>query len=345
MRGFTFLTTLMIFTVLLGWAPAQAGRTPKAGAGPAEPQPPAQSLKAVLAERVGAGLPVAVFSGEGGLVAISADGQRTMSLVDGAIQWGLVDSCADVIWYGKRGSARELWALDLAAPPGSHVQIATGLPDEPAVGIQHLRGRDPNNRLTRRAARYDDELILTLGGKAPRFEFIAGLRSSIEDVPEQEIRAWIRAIRFTPQGKNFLQKLGGRKTGRTANLASTPPAVERLRTIPTEPCEEEPDMCGTVEGVPGTRYWRVVVGYSCGDGCYSEYQFYDPVSSEFVDLASAGGRSIRPLSGVAPIEEMWISADGQWFLRDDAIHRFEQKASKSGLGTPAGWLGGQWHLF
>lgn len=74
-------------------------------------QAPKGSLESRLKGELGE--PVAILPrGEDGLVAMSADGTRTRVLVNGQVDWVLVDNRSQVIWFGR---PFEIHLLDLLA--------------------------------------------------------------------------------------------------------------------------------------------------------------------------------------------------------------------------------------
>jgi hypothetical protein len=95
-------------------------------------------------------------------------------------------------------------------------------------------------------------------------------------------------------------------------------------------------MCGETSAIPGTPYWRVVVAYSCGDGCHLSYKVYDPATKTFVEGA-----------WTAFVQMSWMAPDGSAIVHDGSITRLDQRgtvhAGSEGV-EGGGWLGKAYYL-
>lgn len=337
------LLILLGFIVYASTAMAQTGSSVGIASGSDGASVNLDSIKNGLLHDVGAGLPVAVFASDKGVVAISADGSRTAVIVDRPATWAKVDAHSDVIWFGTEGKKNELWAVDLAAATKTFVHVATNIPKDVAFGIRYVKGSESIEGLFDRSSEYSGRFRLDLGGKTPRFSYSEGSLSVIDPAAAKRVGRTARLIRITPEGKLFLNMLGSRQTGKMALLAVSAKTLPRVVAVPKGGCEDE-EMCGQAEQVPGTLLWRVIVGQSCGDGCYVDYQIYNSQSRVFVDLARPGRHDARPLQDVESINDAWISADGTSMIQEGSIYRFATGLVKKDLGFPAGWLDGEWHF-
>jgi len=305
-----------------------------------EPDP----LRVVLLQQIGGGLPVAIFASDEGVVAMRADGSRSMVIVKQPAAWAWPDARLDVIWFGRVGMTGELWALDLGSPGMEPVQVAVHLPPGIQVGIAHQKkDGKPLEGLSALASEYDGRIDLVLGGRSPFFRHVEGALAAIDPSAGKRAAKACKVIRFTTAGNKLLRALAVRKS-RTPAVFTTPKSPDlRVPGVSADACEDR-EFCGTAEPVPGTAFWRVGVKHSCADACYTTYQLYDPQSKQFVDVAAPTRRSPSPLSDARSIADMWISADGTSALMDGALYRFDQGLVKANVGEAGGWLGGQHYL-
>ena len=298
------------------------------------------SLRETLLREVGAGQPVAIFAGEQGIYAISADAVRTRTLVAQPATWATVDARADVLWFGTPG---KLWAVDLASASTAAVPIATNLEEQQQVGIVYEKAGKYLERLSTRSSEYEGRIEVIFSAKAPSFRYWEGAYSVINPEAAKHSARAVRHIKISRAGKAFLQMLAKRETGKSVLLPLPTAKLPRVAAVPLENCEEQ-ELCGEAEGVPGTALWRVIVAHSCGDACYPIFQLYDPQAKAFLDLANPQHRGTQPLTDVANVDQLWIAADGTATLLDGALYRFATGLVKDNLGHSAGWLGGEWGL-
>jgi hypothetical protein len=265
---------------------------------------------------------------------VSADGARERVLVAGYVPWALVDDRALVIWFGSADHGSIL-AIDLAAPPAPEVTvetIATGLPTETEAGP--LVG----------TIRYGDEELTAGNPIAPHVVLDLSdaptlrLDATILELWEQADEVEQALARAALPGRDRAAAFAARSAGRRTRLEAPPGEASRVE-VPVDPCEDE-DLCGTAESVPGTGLWRVLVGHSCGDGCYAEYRLYDPAAKRFHEEAWASWLS-----------DAWVARDGSAFVTSAQLIRFDRGPVASGSRDDlpgdvvgGGWLGSAYYL-
>ncbi len=298
----------------------------------------AGTLADALRTEIGRGVPVAIVPGREGLVAISADGARRRVLVPGPVPWALVDDRLGVVWFGN-GDRTELHLLDLRGPntdPARPEVIVAGLPGAvdpggPEFGIAY--GAPP-------AA--DDSMPL------PAFAELSYSRSILPSVvllvgPEPRLATdggilemWDETAEF--EAAIAKATLPGR--ARVVRSAAPPPRVEPVlvpdKVAGVDPSACEDDSCGSAQVVPGTKLWRVVTSFTCGDGCYTEWGLYDPVKRAFVEGEWASW-----------LGQAQVAADGSAFVRDGVVVRFDRGPVNTDHSefdsSGGGWLdGGPW---
>lgn len=307
------------------------------------------TLAAALARDVGAGAPVAIVPGKDGLRAVSADGARTRTLVAEPVPWALVDNGAGVVWFGSPDRT-EIRMVDLEGPAAATPAvetIAAGLPagvdpGGPEFAIaQDSPGDDIPVPLT--YLEYNLSIlpsVILVVGPEPGLSTEGGILEmwgQTEEFDKQVAAA-------TLPGRDRVIEVARRAAARPpAASPAPPPADEKLRVDGIDPaaCDDDAELCGSAERVPGTQLWRTVVSYACGDGCYTEWRLYDPAKRELLKQDWAGW-----------IYGAWVAPDGSAFVRDGVIVRFD---SGPVAATPApgedeagpsggGWLGGGTYL-
>ncbi|HVV86874.1 MAG TPA: hypothetical protein VHE35_27740 [Kofleriaceae bacterium] len=298
------------------------------------------SLGGQLVRDVGAGAAVAIVPGPDGLRAISADGARQKVLVPGPVPWALVDNRGDVVWYGT-GDAAAIQVLDLESSATTPMTktVVTGLPTDtdagaPMVTIAYPIPGDDHGMSEELTAGHPitPHIVLTVSD-APSLSGSGGILE-LWDQQEQ----WEAAVE---QGQiadgPLLAKIAARAKGRSLGAAPST-AQHRVELQDTSNCEDS-DTCGTAEEVT-PKLWRVATSYSCGDGCYTEWQLYDPAAKQFVDTDWA-----------KLIEDAWIAPDASAFVTAGRIIRFDSgpvaatPAVDDGAAVGGGWLGGGTYIF
>ncbi len=286
---------------------------------------PAGSLAAALTTELGA--PVAILPGKAGLLAVSADGARQHLLVPAPVDWALVDNRASVVWFGTRDAIRVL-DLTLAAPAPE--VIVDALPTdviEGAPGIVIDYG-DATAELSIGHPAY--HRILLAIGAAPELTGDSGAWTDDEDFPKA-----VAARPLTPAVRARIVELWRRGEGKTlARPAPTAPIAPIAGVDPAN-CPDDEAMCGSASAIPGTALWRVVVGFSCGDGCHLGYRAYDPATKQFVD---------DPWEGI--LQMSWITGDGHAVVHDGGITRLDGGPGFAGSEgvQGGGWLGPSWYV-
>jgi hypothetical protein len=311
------------------------------GSGPTVTEPVGNQggtdLAAVLEKEIGAGVPVAIVPGAKGLRAISADGARERTLAPGPVPWALVDARADVVWFGSPDGG-EIRMIDLQGA-GTVETVVTGLPTEtdagtPLVTIVYAV-EDAAVELTS-GHPITPHIMLVVGGagKAPHL----GVEGGILSLWGQDAELDAIVQQATIAGSARIAEVARRNPDKAFALGSGEerPAV----VVDPEQCPDNPEACGTAWAVLPTKLWRVTTGLTCGDGCYTTYQLYDPDTQAFVE----GDWTER-------LSDAWVAADGSAFVGDGVIVRFDRGPLAA---TPipgdddvavsgGGWLGGAYY--
>lgn len=308
------------------------------------PAPPAPNLLEQLAAEIGQGHPVAVLAGKDGLYAVSMDGARRKTLVQGPVYWVEVDNRAQVVWFGQSAAKTATVSLfDLQATAVQPEVICTGLPVNEPVSICYAMGKESkclNTGLSQSA-----QAFVTIDAKTVSIGAMAGLLDVVDpDMAKKHDRA-VKKARLAKNAKERLLTLTRRSVDRTVSGAVPPAAdLERLASISEQGCEEDPSYCGQANRVPGTPYWVVVFGYSCGDGCYTMTQLYDPRTAEFLDLANPTRRAKQPITSAEEFHQAWVAPDGQAILMGSTIFSLSTGKTASSDGRGGGWIGGGWFV-
>jgi len=292
----------------------------------------AASVGASLAREVGAGVPVAIVPGAKGLRAVSADGKREKLLAPGPVPWALVDNRGGVVWFGNPDST-EVRAIELAAPGSapSVVTVVADLPpgdDGPLLVAIHYPGSKPGG---------DDEL--TFGAALrPRAVVVVTAQPSIDSAPGI-LEEWGKTDDFKAQlaqvvlrDRALVARAAARGAGKRLALVAPAAPETRVAGIDATDCADSPGECGRAQPIANTALWRVVVGYICGDGCYSSYRIYDPEAKRLRD----GDWNM--------LGDAWVAADGSAFVTDSGVVvRFDTgplATTPRGEWSGGGWLGG-----
>ncbi|MCA9649796.1 MAG: hypothetical protein KC501_07805 [Myxococcales bacterium] len=284
---------------------------------------------------------LAVVVLEAGIVALGPDGKSVGMLLPGEASWCRVDPRGGVLWARRSG---DLSMLDLegGGPP------VTVLEDPPETIVIAYADEE----LGRPAPHEFQDGVAVHMVDPPRLEAIQGcdgdmvyycLDDDVEDFEAalaEQLGARAEALAEQPVPLEALAPIVARSEGRRAALADPgrAPAPSSV-TVPADACEEAPEDCGSAEVLPGTRYWRVLVGNSRGDFYHEDFQLFDPASKEFFDPTRPTERSAAPRSGEV-FEPRWISPSGELALGYDSLVSFEHGVIASGLMGVCGFWGG-----
>ena len=146
-------------------------------------------------------------------------------------------------------------------------------------------------------------------------------------------------------GRDALAEVYRRSIGPRPAAAPPSPEPELVRTVPREPCTEEPGDCGRAVRLPGTPYWQVVVANSRGDFFHETVQLYDPDAAEFFDPRDPRARSRQPLAESGEtFTPAWVSPSGELALDHDTLVRLEGGIVASGFDQVCGFWGGGWEV-
>ena len=324
MRVSSLSTILVLATTLLaGCGGGKKSTAPLRGTSDAAPPGSlAASLEAEL------GRPVAIVPSAEGLLAVSADGARRRVLVPGAIGWALVDNRAGVVWFGPRDAIR---LLDLHAASPSPEDIVAELPTEviegaPGIVIDYAQG--PVELAIGHPAYH--RIILSVGAEPS----LLGDPGAWTD--DEEFGPAVAARPLTPAVKARLVELYRRGEGHPLALPASYDEVGKVPGVDPAECPDDDSLCGQATAIPGTKLWRVITSFACGDGCHPGYKVYDPARKQFVDSPPA-----------ELVQMAWMTPDARAIVRDGAITRLDGK----GTVLPAsegveggGWLGASYYL-
>jgi hypothetical protein len=285
---------------------------------------------------------VAIVGGAAGVRAISSDGARQRTLVDGPAAWVLVDHRSDVVWFGSADTT-EIRAIDLDAPATAPIEVhtvVTGLPDGDRVamvGPPRYEVLYPSSEpgisegeawfsATRFATGVSWDMNLAsvqLGVSAE--PAIAADSGYVRD------EAWdAEAGKATIGDRAFLAALLARPD-RTPAAEPRPPETRVDGIDPAN--SEEPADCGKAEPIAGTHFWRVMTTNVMGDVRHITWQLYD------VDAH----RLLEP-EWATWLQGGWIAPDHRAFVAGGVIVRLDGSAPGPVAATPVddGGLGGGW---
>jgi hypothetical protein len=292
-----------------------------------------------------------VRTNEGGIVAIDGTGQRVRTLVpEAGVSWCRIDPRADVLWY-RHGEAGTLSLLDLESD-STPIEVLDQAPETVVIVY-------PDEALGRPEAHHFQDGIAVRMEEPPRVEPILGcdgdmafycFGDEIEDFDAAyaermgELRKDLASHPLLAD--RALKALARRSRAYSRPSDATPgPALEQVRTVPREPCEEAPEDCGKPERLPGTPYWLVVVANSRGDFFYESRQLYDPEAAVFFDPKDPETRSPRPIAGVGePFVPTWVSPSGKLGLGDDMLVELDGGVLATGFSGVCGFWGGGWEV-
>lgn len=302
----------------------------------------AGTLADALRADLGRGVPVAIVPGKDGLVALSADGARRRVLVTGPVPWALVDDRLGVVWFGS-ADRTSILMLDLRganADPLAPEVIASGLPESvepggPEYGIAY--GSPPTAEEGMPLPMFAEleysrsilPSVVLLVGPAPRLATMGG----ILDMWGETAGFDAAIAKASLPGRDRVIEVAARGA---APRAPAEPVVVPDKVAGVDPGNCEDDSCGTAQVVPGTKLWRVVTSFTCGDGCYTEWALYDPARRAFVEGEWAGW-----------LGQAQVAADGSAFVRDGMVVRFDRGPVNTNdpefEASGGGWLdGGPW---
>ncbi len=312
-----------------------------------------------LTQELGQGGAVAVLPWPTGLMAMSADGVRRETLVDGPVGWAAVDHDAQIIWFGRHiarpegevakdlpeGDLQELMALDLLANKAEPRRLATNLPRDVRFAVRYEDAREgrrnPVMYLGRRLA---DGIDLVLDPENPRLESSEGVYTELgltagPGVPE-------RRSGFPAETVAWLKGVVSRPTPDFERPACAVAASEIPETIKVPGCTDS-EYCGQVKRFEGTALWQVVAEVSCGDTCHFETNLYDPVAKVWV--SRTGVRQDKPFGEAESLHATWVGPDCRGFVMDGVLWRLDGAPTRPEGAGPVwkarggGWLGG--HFF
>lgn len=296
------------------------------------------TLADALAIEVGGGVPVAIVP-YAGLRAISADGARQRVLVPAPVPWALVDNRAGVVWFGT-DDPTVIRALDLASPAAAPLitTVVTNLPTETDAGTPLVTIRYPEPSVDVPTV---DEIsvghpisphVVVSVAAEPSLHGEGGILDMWDQHAEYEAQVQQATIVAAP----YLAQLAARGAGRWLS-APRDGKEHRVQLADLSACDE-PDACGQAEDVTPTL-WRVVTSFSCGDGCYTGWQLYDPAKQALLEDDWA-----------RRIGDAWLAPDGSAFVSAGQVIRFDSgplaatPATEDDNGMGGGWLGGGTYL-
>ncbi len=285
---------------------------------------------------IGAGRSVAVIGGSRGLRAISSDGANERVLVPEPVWFVLVDTRANVIWYGVDQQIR---AIDLEASAIVETTVLDNVPADPGmIGALNIEIAYPTPD--------PDEPMGMIMVSAPSFALSgAVIYRSItlaiwpDRAPEvmgtsgyEQDEEFDEAIEHvTLPGADFARSLAKRSPKPFADRESTKFEVP---DVDPENCENA-DECGTATAIPGTHFARVVVASVTGDIAHVSLALYDGAAHKLVPGSEAW---------FGNAERIWLAPDGTAFVVSGAVVRYADGPLPStpiGDSSGGGFLGGE----
>jgi hypothetical protein len=308
--------------------------TPAAAAAPGSPAPIAES---------------AIVASSDGLVLVDVPSGDTSVVWKGAVQACLADPAARAIWFlGRTSGETALYAHDLATG-GEPAVIASGVPAEAeAIAVTSWRG---GNLESASITSFQLGLLLDVRS-TPRIQRFVGCMSDAFDCfaevesetlrPElEQIAARIDTLSVSDPGT--AKRLGDRSAGA---VRPTLPKVAPRVTVPTAPCEVDPEACGSARELPGTTLQLVVVATSQGDFYHESVVLHDAKAGLFMSLADPRktSRTADPET-VPPVElsQLWVAPSGSAYAYDDRVVHLQTgplHVAESGAGVACGFTTG-----
>ena len=243
--------------------------------------------------------------------------------------WCVADGFADVVWmqFGK-----ELHVLDLAGTSAKTRVVLTGWPSDAGHGegapapvvVAHGNSRVGNashNGAFHVFLRVEDASA-TLG--------LDNFSYTVEDADLKKIEKRIQV-----RDRKLLKRLAARAKDR-ARPVPVSACPSKIKGLPTDACED--GECGLAAPIAGTTYCRVLVGQTCGDGCYLSFAFYDTKTSAWLYGFKPGAEThAAPFPDAAALA---VSPSGSHVIVGGAILDWKKRILPKGA---AGWVGiGQW---
>ncbi len=292
-----------------------------------------------LAKEIGA--PVAIVAGDKGIHAVSADGAKQKIIVPGATRWVLVDHRGDVIWYPRDGKkTTDLMMIDLRAPTLTPAPMITGFAENTVAAVVY----DDGWRFDLGGPQMEKALV-DVGAKKVTLDADAGIQVNFGEDAVKKFERGVKKAKISAAQQKRFAEIYARGAGKKNPYATPVPGKELPKNVEAQKnghCEGEGE-CGNVEPLAGTKLQLVTVGYSCGDGCYTQRQIYDPAAKEFVD--PAGKKRSKTILEVDNFGDVWVSPAGDAFVGHGKVGRFAGgvvDVEESGMG--GGWLGGGYHV-
>ncbi len=286
---------------------------------------------------------VAVLGGKTGLWAVSIDGKAKYRIYDGPVSWSVVDNKLRVIWMVRPAGGE--WTLELIDldGPGNPETVFASFPGAP-IDIVHEKVRitgGHENFAVAYEIRFEDGKVKLEVGEG-NFYFTDRADSLKEKA---------KSLVFADPERlaSLYARAGDRAVQPPVPQTETPDKID----IDTSDCED-PDMCGEVSAIPGTKYWNVLTSHSCGDGCYFTMQLYDPKTKKFFDARDPEKRSPEPGEEFSQLGAGWIAPSGKAHNNGRLIVSFEkgvitqvediEEDTPDGWLTGGGWLEGGWRV-
>lgn len=293
---------------------------------------------------------VAVLPSAQGIFITSIDRKKTIKIVEGKVDWLLVDHLAKVIWY-RLENEKGIWILDLLASEVISKHLLTSLQIE-EFGIIYPEFKKDGKSIKQKIIHTNNYYL----GNSFDLEMDLGQIKLKKNkdlyfliIEEKKQRSTF--LKLSEQDSHTLAFYAQRAFNNRQVENSTESTLQKgqLKFIKWGKNCDDSELCGTTEQIPGQPYLRVLTEHSCGDMCYTSYQAYDPRTSQFFDLLSSQ-KSKNPLKKFVDLQNIWISLDGFAFIKDGNIFFWNPVEKNIGLTYKqsgprgGGWLKGQHYL-
>lgn len=325
----------VLFSLLAVWSGGANAQVDAARSGTAQGDESASPLRQRIRLDVAGDGDIAIVATDRGLEAVSAQTGQRMVLDAEEPQWLAVDPLAGVVWleYQKEDGFRSLAYLDLDGDAAGPYVVVRGAP----VPFRVLY---PGRLQLRSDAHFGYAAELVLASSGPRLKLAEGIYAYMAEteVPEQ-------IQKLTMENQDRLVALIARAAERAVEIPASR-GESRVSTVSRRNCEEQ-SLCGKCVLLPSRLtpeefpLARVIVGHSCGDGCYVDYRLYDTSREVYLDPRKPSAAFTDPKDAPALVD-FWLPYSGKAWITGGEIVSLDHGALQDvkARGDGAGWLDG-----